>query len=66
MKMEEIKGKTESELADMLFEVQLQQTKSRAERRIAQHAFNPGKIREAKKTIARIKTELRSRKLKVE
>ncbi|MCO6460461.1 MAG: 50S ribosomal protein L29 [Saprospiraceae bacterium] len=58
----EIQNLADSELNEKLTQTQLDLTKSRFEATISGNV-SPREIREAKKTIARVQTEIRSREL---
>lgn len=61
LKMDDIKEMSLEELEDKLEDLHLQLSKERAQVEIGGVPENPGKIKEIKKTIARIKTELSNR-----
>lgn len=62
MKAKELKGLTEVELKEKLIELQKELAKENAQVAIGTMPKSPGKLRVAKKTIARIRTILHSRR----
>jgi large subunit ribosomal protein L29 len=61
LKKKELRKLSEKELSDKTNELQLELAKERANIAIGATVTSPGRIKEIRKTIARIKTELKSR-----
>jgi len=61
LRVKDIRKLNDKELKEKLNELQLELSKERANIEIGASVSSPGKIREIRRTIARINTELQSR-----
>lgn len=61
-RMEEIRDMDENEIRERIDELKLELSKEKAQSDIGGMPENPGKIKEIKKTVARMLTELNERK----